>query len=115
MDPMEVLNTVFIFSLVLGAGALSFAFSRRNRKNDKPKPQSVGTSTQNHPKGHGIPRRNANYASALTTTYDPKVLTLADLLERSHEKFKNQNCLGERKVVKIHKEEKASTKQLQVA
>jgi long-chain acyl-CoA synthetase len=44
----------------------------------------------------------------LTTTYDPKVLTLADLLERSHEKFKNQNCLGERKVVKIHKEEKVA-------
>jgi long-chain acyl-CoA synthetase len=56
--------------------------------------------------GEGIPRRHPSSIDGLKTTPDPDVKTLYDVVVRGAKMFGNEKCMGSRKLIKTHVEEK---------
>lgn len=56
--------------------------------------------------GEGIPRRHPLAIDGLKTTPDPDVKTVYDIVVRGAKKFGNSECMGSRKLVRTHVEEK---------
>lgn len=56
--------------------------------------------------GEGIPRRLPSSIDALTTTPDPDIKTLYDIVTRGARKFPESHCMGKRSLVKLHAETK---------
>ena len=56
--------------------------------------------------GEGLPRRIPSSIEALVTTPDPDVKTLYDIVCRGARKFGDHECMGSRKLIKTHVEEK---------
>lgn len=56
--------------------------------------------------GEGIPRRHPLSIDALTTTPDPEVKTLYDIVVRGAKKYGDSECMGSRQLIKTHTEEK---------
>jgi len=67
--------------------------------------------TQDTAKGEGRIRRNKLVASKdLLTQPRPEISTVYELLQYSIKKFGDKNCMGHRKVIKEHTEEKMITR-----
>jgi long-chain acyl-CoA synthetase len=56
--------------------------------------------------GEGIPRRHPSSIDGLATTPDPDVKTLYDVVTRGARLFGDAECMGSRKLIKTHVEEK---------
>ncbi|KAF8536420.1 hypothetical protein BDD12DRAFT_748519 [Trichophaea hybrida] len=56
--------------------------------------------------GEGIPRRHPGSIDELKTTPDPDVKTVYDIVVRGAKKFGTAECMGSRKLIKVHIEEK---------
>jgi len=56
--------------------------------------------------GEGIPRRHPGSVDGLKTTPDPDVKTVYDIVVRGAKKFGTAECMGSRKLIKVHVEEK---------
>lgn len=56
--------------------------------------------------GEGIPRRHPGSIGGLKTTPDPEIKTLYDIVVYGANKHGNSECMGSRKLIKTHVEEK---------
>jgi len=56
--------------------------------------------------GETIPRRNVRTKDGLKSTPEPDVRTVFDILKRSSEKYGNAKAVGNRKLIKMHEENK---------
>lgn len=56
--------------------------------------------------GEGIPRRHPGSIDGLKTTPDPEIKTLYDIVVYGAKKHGNSECMGSRKLIKTHVEEK---------
>jgi hypothetical protein len=56
--------------------------------------------------GEGIPRRHPGSMDGLKTTPDPDIKTLYDVVTRGARMFGDAECMGSRKLIKTHVEEK---------
>lgn len=56
--------------------------------------------------GETVPRRNIRTLEKLSSTPEPEVKTIFDILKRSSEKYGNAKALGKRKLIQIHEENK---------
>jgi long-chain acyl-CoA synthetase len=76
-------------------------------------PYSVELNMSHHPSNEGSIRRLRTIADGnLTSTIlgHPHILTAYDLVQNAVEQWRDKECLGSRKIVKKHEEEKQITK-----
>jgi long-chain acyl-CoA synthetase len=72
----------------------------------KKPPYTVQVSGVEKKDGEGIPRRHPSAIDGLATTPDPDVKTLYDVVTRGARLFGDAECMGSRKLIKTHVEEK---------
>ncbi|KAA8893812.1 hypothetical protein FN846DRAFT_977227 [Sphaerosporella brunnea] len=69
-------------------------------------PYTVQVPNAEQKEGHGVPRRHPLSIDQLATTPDPDVKTLYDVVTRGARLFGDAECMGSRKLIKTHVEEK---------
>lgn len=76
----------------------------------KKPPFSVPVPGAERKPGEGIPRRHPLSVDGLKTTPDPDVSTVYDIVARGARKFGTAECMGSRKLIRVHVEEKMVNK-----